>query len=160
MRPDQRRIAVVSGASRSGGKTIAIELGAAGWTVYVTGRNTRGEPTRENLPTTIEETGEAVTRAGGMGIAVRRDHSKVADVESLVARVIAEQGRVDLLVNNAWGGYEQHNVAEFVRPFWEQPVRHWDGMFDRGLRATLLTSSRFGHLFVTQRGGLIAKSSL
>jgi len=158
MQPAQAKVAVVTGASRGGGKAIAIELGAAGRTVYVTGRSTRIGPTTENLPTTIEETGEAVTRAGGDGIAVRCDHSRASDVESLVALVTKEQGRLALLVNNAWGGYEQHSVAEFVRPFWEQQSRHWESMFDRGLRATVLASSRFGPLFVRQRSGLIVNT--
>ncbi len=158
MSPTQSKVAVVTGASRGGGKAIAIELGTGGWTVYVTGRSTRGGTTTENLPTTVEETAEAVTSAGGHGIAARCDHSKVAEIDGLVAGLEKERGRIDLLVNNAWGGYEQHDPIEFVRPFWEQPVRHWDGMFERGVRATLLTSAGFGPLFVKQRHGLIVNT--
>jgi NAD(P)-dependent dehydrogenase (short-subunit alcohol dehydrogenase family) len=155
MQSAQQKIAVVTGASRGGGKAIAIELGVAGWTVYVTGRSTRAGPTTENLPTTIEETRDAVTRAGGIGIAVKCDHSNISEIDGLVARLQKEQGHIDLLVNNAWGGYEHHDVTEFVRPFWEQPVSRWDDMFDRGLRPTLFTSARFGPIFVKQQVGLI-----
>src|SRR5262245_17795490 len=102
----QGKVAVVTGASRGAGRGIALALGEAGATVYVTGRSVRGEPTTENLPGTIEETAEAVQSRGGAGIAVRCDHTVDSDVEEMFARVRREQGRLDLLVNNAWGGYE------------------------------------------------------
>src|SRR5678816_597461 len=100
------KVAVVTGASRGAGRGIALALGGEGATVYVTGRSVRGEATTENLPGTIEETAEAVTARGGAGIAVRCDHTVDSDVEELFARVQREQGRIDVLVNNAWGGYE------------------------------------------------------
>src|SRR5262245_2448639 len=98
-------VAIVTGASRGIGRGIALSLGDAGATVYVTGRSDeRG--TTENLPGTIDETAAAVTARGGKGIAVRCDHTSDADVESLIARVREDQGRLDVLVNNVWGGYE------------------------------------------------------
>lgn len=130
---------VVTGASRGAGRAITLVLGRAGATVYVTGRNA-GEETTENLPGTIRETAEAVTVQGGTGIPVRCDHTVDAEVEALFARVRGEQGRLDLLVNNVWGGYEHHEGEGFVAPFWEQPLRHWEGMFVAGVRAHLVAS--------------------
>lgn len=97
------RIAVVTGASRGAGKGIALVLGEAGATVYVTGRSVAGSTT-ENMPGSIEETAEAVTERGGRGIPVRCDHTVDVEVEALFRRVRGEQGRLDLLVNNVWGG--------------------------------------------------------
>src|SRR5881394_1686457 len=121
----QDKVAVVTGASRGAGRGIALALGEAGAIVYVTGRSVRGKPTTENLPGTIEETAEAVTARGGTGIAVRCDHTVDSDVDGLFARVQREQSRINLLVNNAWGGYEQHDYRKFAAPFYEQPLRHW-----------------------------------
>src|SRR5207253_2927817 len=100
------RIALVTGSSRGGGKGIAIVLGERGATVYVTGRSVRGEPTTLGRPGTIEDTAEEVDRRGGVGIPVRCDHADDAQVEALFDRIRNEHGRLDLLVNNAWSGYE------------------------------------------------------
>ncbi|HEV8261231.1 MAG TPA: SDR family NAD(P)-dependent oxidoreductase [Burkholderiales bacterium] len=151
----QGKAAVVTGASRGAGRGIALALGEVGATVYVTGRSVRGEATTENLPGTIEETAETVTARGGTGIAVRCDHRADSDVEALFARVQREQGRIDLLVNNAWGGYEQHDYKKFTAPFHEQPLRHWDGMFTAGVRAALVASRFAASLMLPQRHGLI-----
>src|SRR5262245_15190739 len=131
------RVAVVTGASRGVGKGIAVALGEAGVTVYVTGRSD-ADSTTEGLPGTTQDTADAVTQRGGQGIAVRCDHTVDADVEALFARVRQEQGRLDILVNNIWGGYEQW--SRFTDPFWEQPLRHWSGMFESGVRAHLVAS--------------------
>jgi NAD(P)-dependent dehydrogenase (short-subunit alcohol dehydrogenase family) len=149
------KVAVVTGASRGAGRGIALVLGEAGATVYVTGRSVRGKPTTENLPGTVEDTAEAVTARGGTGIAVRCDHTVDSDVEALFARVQREQGHLDLLVNNAWGGYEQHDYKTFGDPFHEQPLRHWDGMFTAGVRAALVSSRFAALLMLPQRHGLI-----
>jgi len=149
------KVAVVTGASRGAGRGIALALGEVGATVYVTGRSVRGESTTENLPGTIEETAEAVTTRGGTGIAVRCDHTVDSDSEELFARVQREQGRIDLLVNNAWGGYEQHDYRKFAAPFQEQPLRHWDGMFTAGVRAALVASRLAVSMMLPQRQGLI-----
>jgi NAD(P)-dependent dehydrogenase (short-subunit alcohol dehydrogenase family) len=119
------KVTVVTGASRGAGRGIAVTLGEAGATVYVTGRSVKGQATTENLLGTIEETAEIVTARGGTGIAVRCDHTIDSDVEDLFGRVQREQGRIDLLVNNAWGGYEHHEPQRFSAPFYEQPLRHW-----------------------------------
>jgi len=151
----QGKVAVVTGASRGAGRGIALALGDLGAIVYVTGRSVRGEPTTENLPGTIEETAEMVTARGGNGIAVRCDHTVDSDVEKLFARVQREHGRLDLLVNNAWGGYEHHDYRKFAAPFQEQPLRHWDGMFTAGVRAALVASRLAASIVLPQRAGLI-----
>ncbi|MDR6888856.1 MULTISPECIES: SDR family NAD(P)-dependent oxidoreductase [Variovorax] len=168
-KPLKGRVAVVTGASRGAGRGIALELGAAGATVYVTGRSTRAQPAEsysrilalselEALPGSIDETANELTRMGGHGIAVRCDHTQEDDVASLFARVRREQGRLDLLVNNAWGGHETFNGV-FEAPFWEHPLSHWDSMFDRGVRNHLLASRFAAPLMVAQKSGLIAITS-
>jgi NAD(P)-dependent dehydrogenase (short-subunit alcohol dehydrogenase family) len=155
MRALSGKVAVVTGASRGAGRGIAVTLGEAGAIVYVTGRSVRGQATTENLPGTIEETAEMVTARGGTGIAVRCDHTVDSDVEELFGRVQREQGRLDLLVNNAWGGYEHHDYRAFSAPFHEQPLRHWDGMFTAGVRAALIASRFAVSAMLPQRHGLI-----
>ncbi len=158
-------IAVVTGASRGAGRGIAIELGAAGATVYVTGRSTRAQPAHSygsmlalsqmsQVPGSIDDTADEVTRAGGRGIAVRCDHTQEQDVAALFARVQREQGRLDLLVNNAWGGHEVFDGV-FQAPFWQRPMAQWDAMFDRGVRNHLLAGVHAAPLFVQQHKGLI-----
>lgn len=151
------RVAVVTGASRGGGRAIAQALGEAGATVYVTGRSVRGETT-EGLPGSIEETAEGVTSAGGRGIPVRCDHTVDAEVEALFARVREEQGRLELLVNNAWGGYERYGEAPFAAPFWEQPLWRWDAMYTAGVRAHLVASRMAAPLLLEGGRGLIVST--
>jgi NAD(P)-dependent dehydrogenase (short-subunit alcohol dehydrogenase family) len=154
------KIAVVTGASRGGGRGIALVLGEEGATVYVTGRSVRGTLTRPNLPgTTIEDTAEQVTARGGAGIPARCDHTVDAEVEALFERVREEQGQLDLLVNNVWGGYEKDEDNSFCNPFWEQPLWRWDAMFVAGVRAHY-TASRFAvPLMLSQRHGLIVNTT-
>ncbi|HEY5947570.1 MAG TPA: SDR family NAD(P)-dependent oxidoreductase [Kofleriaceae bacterium] len=160
------RIAVVTGASRGGGRGIAVELGAAGATVYVTGRTSRNAPPPDYsrflaqghisaMPGTIEDVADEVTAAGGRGIAVRCDHSDAAQVRELVARVEREQGHIDLLVNNAWGGHETLTHAALDAPFWEQSLDHWQSMFDHGVRNHVIACHAIAPLFVRQQRGLI-----
>jgi NAD(P)-dependent dehydrogenase (short-subunit alcohol dehydrogenase family) len=162
-------VAVVTGASRGAGRGIAVELGAAGATVYVTGRSRRGHPaptydrllglsSLNELPGNIETTADEVTRAGGRGIAVACDHTVEAEVVALFERVASEHGRIDLLVNNAWGGHETFDGV-FQAPFWERPMLHWDAMFDRGVRNHLLASRVAAPMFVRRRRGLIVTTT-
>lgn len=165
-RPLAGRVAIVTGASRGAGRGIAVELGAAGATVYVTGRSTRAAPVERYAsllapagldvpPGTIEDTADEVAAAGGTGIAVRCDHTHEDEVRALVARVEREQGRLDLLVNNAWGGHEAFDAGAFDLPFWEQPLAQWEAMFDRGVRNHLVAGRAVAPLLVRQRHGLI-----
>lgn len=147
------KVAVVTGASRGAGRGIALELGEAGATVYVTGRSVRGEATG---PGTIEETAEAVTARGGLGIPVRVDHTVDAEVEALFRRVQAEQGRLDLLVNNVWGGNERSIQGA---PFWELSLDYWDAMFTVGVRAHVAASRYAVPLMLAQGQGLIINTT-
>lgn len=151
-------VAVVTGASRGVGRGVALSLGEAGAKVYVTGRSMRGTPSTEGLPGTVEDTAEEVTARGGKGIAVRCDHTVDADVEALFRRVSDEDGRLDVLVNNAWSGYERGGEARFDAPFWKQPTWRWD-LFAGSLRGQFVASSLAAPLMVAQRSGLIANIS-
>ncbi len=152
------RTAVVTGASRGGGKAIALQLGSGGWTVFVTGRSTRGRPDSEGLGGTVEETAAGIDAAGGHGIPVVCDHTQLAEIYRLVATITKLGHPPDLLVNNVWGGYERHDLATFGDPFWKQPTHHWEGMFTAGVRATLLTSARLVPLMLPRKKGLIVNT--
>jgi len=163
------QVAVVTGASRGAGRGIAIELGVAGATVYVTGRSTRAEPASTyarilelsqltRMPGNIEDTAEEVTREGGRGIPVRCDHTDAADVERLFSRVQQEEGRLDLLVNNAWGGHEAF-TGVFDAPFWEQPLEQWEAMMDRGVRNHLLASRAAVPAMIRRGTGLVVTTT-
>ena len=158
MKPMEGRVAVVTGASRGAGAAIAAELGGAGATVFVTGRSTRGGARTEGLPGTIEDSAEEVTARGGLGIPVRVDHTKDSDVEALFARVREEGKQLDLLVNNAWGGYERYAEASFVAPFWEQPLWRWDAMFEAGVRTHLVSSRLAARMMIDRGSGLIVST--
>jgi NAD(P)-dependent dehydrogenase (short-subunit alcohol dehydrogenase family) len=153
-------VALVTGASRGAGRGIALELGAAGATVYVTGRSVRGRPTTDDVPGTIDESAQAVTDRGGRGIAVRCDHTVDSEVEALFSRIRADHGRLDLLVNNVWGGYENAECRPLALvPFWEQPLHQWDGMFTAGVRAHLTASRLAVPLMLPRRHGLIVSTT-
>jgi NAD(P)-dependent dehydrogenase (short-subunit alcohol dehydrogenase family) len=153
-------VALVTGASRGAGRGIAVELGSAGATVYVTGRSAAGGPTTDGVPGTIDETAAEVTSRGGRGIAVRCDHTVDADVESLFARIRGDHGKLDLLVNNVWGGYEHRECKPLpMAPFWEQSLHQWDGMFTAGVRAHLAASRLAVPLMLPQGRGLIVSTT-
>src|SRR4051812_21210622 len=111
------KVVVVTGATRGAGLGIARALGGEGATVYVTGRSSRDGRATEGLPGSVEEAAEAVTERGGQGIPVLCDHTDDAQAEALFGRVGAEHGRLDVLVNNVWGGYEGHDHGRFTAPF-------------------------------------------
>jgi NAD(P)-dependent dehydrogenase (short-subunit alcohol dehydrogenase family) len=153
-------VAVVTGASRGAGRAIALELGGAGATVYVTGRSIDPAATTDNLPGTIHETAREVTERGGRGIAVRCDHTVDAQVDALFREIAETHGGLDLLVNNVWGGYEDSQCRPLPQmPFWEQPLQQWDRMFTAGVR-THLTASRLAvPLMVPRKRGLIVTTT-
>jgi NAD(P)-dependent dehydrogenase (short-subunit alcohol dehydrogenase family) len=164
------RVAIVTGASRGGGRGVAVELGAAGATVYVTGRTTRTAPApgyeaflahtgMAAMPGTIDDVADEVTAAGGRGVAVRCDHTDPDDVRELFARVEREHRRLDLLVNNAWGGHETFTRASLNAPFWEQSLDQWRSMFEHGVRNHVIACQIAAPLFLRQRRGLIVTTT-
>ncbi len=139
------RVALVTGASRGVGKGIAVELYAAGFTVYITGRNA-----------------DDMGYMAGKGTAIMCDHRDDRHVERAFRRIMEEQGRLDVLVNNAWGGYENMiEDGEFTwqRPFWQQPLWRWDAMFQAGVRAAYVASRLAAPVMLARRSGLIANIS-
>ncbi|HEX2022465.1 MAG TPA: SDR family NAD(P)-dependent oxidoreductase [Candidatus Thermoplasmatota archaeon] len=153
-----QHVCLVTGATRGVGKAVAVELGREGATVVATGRSVRGATT-EGLPGSVEETAEAVTAAGGKGIASRCDHAKGPEVRALFDRVLREHGRLDLVVANAWGGYEGYDPAESALPFWEQPFeKRWRGMFENGLRAQLLAAQHAARTMSPRGRGLVVST--
>ncbi|MDB5212100.1 MAG: 3-oxoacyl-[acyl-carrier protein] reductase [Myxococcaceae bacterium] len=145
------QVAIVTGASRGVGKGIALGLGEAGATVYVTGRSVQ----RGTLPGTIGETAEEVSARGGRGIAAACDHSDDAQVAHLIARVNREQGRLDILVNNAFAVPD----GKLVAPFWELPIEQWDVMHRVGLRSHYVATWHAAPLMIAQKLGLVVNVS-
>jgi NAD(P)-dependent dehydrogenase (short-subunit alcohol dehydrogenase family) len=147
------KVALVAGATRGAGRGIAVQLGAAGATVYVTGRTTRSERSEMNRPETIEETAALVDKAGGHGIAVQVDHLVPDQVSALVTRIKDEQGRLDVLVNDIWGATKME---------WNKSV--WESSLDYGLRTLRLAvdthaiTSHFAiPLLIQTPGGLVVE---
>lgn len=151
-------VALVTGASRGVGRGIALALGDAGAKVYVTGRSVRGGATTEDMPGTIDDTADEVTERGGTGVAVRCDHSSDEETEALFERITADDGRLDLLVNNAWAGYERLTDARFDAPFWKQPLWRYD-LFASSLRGHFVTSRLAAPLMLPRERGLIVTIS-
>jgi NAD(P)-dependent dehydrogenase (short-subunit alcohol dehydrogenase family) len=146
-------VALVAGGTRGAGRGIAVELGAAGATVYVTGRSTRGSRSEMNRPETIEETAELVDRGGGRGVPVRVDHARPDEVEALIERIDAEQdGRLDVLVNDVWGG---DPLADWTRPFWQQSLDDALRMVRNGVETHIVTSRFAVPLMVRRGAGLV-----
>lgn len=147
-------VAVVTGASRGVGRGIALALGESGATVYVTGRSTRDGERTEGLPGTVEDTADEVTRRGGKGIAMHCDHRLPADNQALAERIEADHGGLDLLVNNAWAGYERMTEVRFDAPYWEQPTWRYE-LFEASLRAQYEVTRRLTPLMLPRQRGLI-----
>ncbi len=146
-------VCVVTGASRGAGRGIAIELGNRGAEIYVTGRTTRSAS--GDARGSLSETAELVRANGGVCIPVRCDHTVDDDIAALFDRVRHDQGRLDVLVNNAWGGYEERGESAssfFDTPFWDQPLWRWEAMFTAGVRASFVTSRYGAPLLVENRG--------
>lgn len=153
MQPLTGKVAVVAGATRGAGRAIAVELGAAGATVYCTGRSVRGQRSDINRVETIDETAEMVIDRGGIGIAVRVDHSNPAEVEAFFQRVAAEQqGQLDILVNDVWGG---EALVEFGKAFWEMDLTKALTMIERAIFTHIITSRYGAPLMVARNQGLI-----
>ncbi|AUI52069.1 SDR family oxidoreductase [Arthrobacter crystallopoietes] len=145
------KVALVAGGTRGAGRGIAVQLGAAGATVYVTGRTTRDQPSEMNRPETIEETAQLVEAAGGHGIAVRVDHLVPNDVRDLAARIDDEQGALHILVNDIWGG----TVMEWDKSVWESSLDIGLHMLRLGVDTHAITSHFALPLLIRQPGGLV-----
>ena len=162
--PLKDKVAVVAGATRGTGRGIACELGAAGAIVYCTGRSTSGNRKAQrdlkanpfdlsNRPETIEETAAMITARGGIGIAVQVDHTIPAQVEQLFARIGKEQGKLNILVNDVWGGDE---LTEW-KPFGESSLDKGLLMLERAVHSHIITSHYAAPLLMKTKGGLIVE---
>ena len=148
------KVALVAGATRGAGRGIAVELGAAGATVYVTGRSTRAQRSEVDRPETIEETAELVQHAGGQGIAVQVDHLDPAQVQALVARIEREHRRLDLLVNDAWGA---DVLIQWNVPVWEHSLEGGLRMLRLAIDTHIVTSHFALPLLIKNPGGLVVE---
>ena len=146
------RVALVAGATRGCGRAIAIELGALGATVYGSGRSTRAGRSVMDRPETIEDTAERVTAAGGTGIAVRCDHSVPDDVEALTDRIRADHGRLDVLVNDVWGG---DHLVTWGKPVWEHSLDATLAVVRNGIETHIITSHFAIPLVLGSEDGLV-----
>ncbi|MFI7217605.1 SDR family oxidoreductase [Micromonospora maritima] len=148
------KVALVAGATRGAGRQIAVQLGAAGATVYATGRTTRERRSEMDRPETIEETAELVTAAGGTGIAVAVDHLDPEQVRRLVERIDAEQGRLDVLVNDIWGA---DPLITWEKPVWEQPLDAGFRTLRLAVDTHIITSHFALPLLIRNPGGLVVE---
>ncbi|MFF1263971.1 SDR family oxidoreductase [Streptomyces sp. NPDC058321] len=148
------KVALVAGATRGAGRGIAVELGAAGATVYVTGRTTRARRSEYDRPETIEDTADLVTAAGGRGIAVPTDHLDPDRVKALVDRIATEQGRLDVLVNDIWGG---ENLFAWDTPVWEHDLDDGLRLLRLAVETHAITSHHALPLLLRNPGGLVVE---
>ncbi len=148
------KVAVVAGATRGAGRGIARALGEAGAIVYCTGRSSREAAVDPKRPETIEETAELVTAAGGTGVAVRVDHTEEPEVARLFERVRADHGKLDILINDIWGG---DALTEWGKPFWEVDVRQGFTTMERAIHTHIITSRHGVPLMLDGDGGLVVE---
>lgn len=147
-------VALVAGGTRGAGRGIAVELGAAGATVYVTGRTTSTEASPLARPETIDETAEMVRRAGGDAVAVRTDHADRVQVAELIERIDTERGRLDILVNDVWGG---DPLTEWDADFWEHDLENGISLVRNAVETHLITSWHAARLLIETPGSLIVE---
>ncbi|MGV9631591.1 SDR family oxidoreductase [Streptomyces sp. NPDC003487] len=153
-RPLDGKVALVAGATRGAGRGIAVELGAAGATVYVTGRTTRARRSEYDRPETIEDTADLVTAAGGTGIAVPADHLDPAQVRAVIERIDDERGRLDVLVNDIWGG---ETLFEWDTPVWEHDLDNGLRLLRLAVDTHAITSHHALPLLLRRPGGLVVE---
>ncbi|MEV7992011.1 SDR family oxidoreductase [Streptomyces sp. NPDC086077] len=152
--PLRGKVALVAGATRGAGRGIALELGAAGATVYVTGRSTRARRSEYDRPETLEDTADLVTEAGGHGVAVPTDHLDPAQVRALVDRVGGEQDRLDILVNDIWGG---EKLFEWDKAVWEHDLDNGLRLLRLAVETHAITSHHALPLLLRRPGGLVVE---
>ena len=148
------KVALVAGATRGAGRAIAVELARAGATVYATGRSTRSAPSEYNRPETIEETGELIEAAGGQGVALQVDHLEADQVAALVQRIDADHGRLDVLVNDIWGG---EKLFDWNAKLWEHDLDDGLRLLRLAIETHLVTSHYALPLLVRRPGGLVVE---
>lgn len=148
------KVALVAGATRGAGRGIAVELGAAGATVYCTGRSTVAQPSEMKRPETIEETAALIEREGGRAVAVQVDHLDPAQVQALVERIEREQGRLDILVNDIWGG---DKLTEWNVPVWEHSLDNGLHILRLAIDTHIITSHFALRLLTKKHGGLVVE---
>jgi NAD(P)-dependent dehydrogenase (short-subunit alcohol dehydrogenase family) len=148
------KVALVAGATRGAGRGIAVALGEAGATVYCTGRTTRERRSEYDRPETIEETAELVDAGGGTGIAVAVDHLEPSQVKELALRIQEDRGRLDVLVNDIWGG---ERLFDWDAPTWEHDLGDGLRMMRLGLDTHLITSHFLLPLLIREPGGLVVE---
>jgi len=156
------KVAVVTGASRGVGKGIALGLGEAGATVYVTGRSVEEKQDAEKLGGTVFSATKTTNSINKKNIATHHNHRDDAQVEAAFKQIAKESKKIDVLVNNAWAGYEKmHEGRKFTyfKPFWEQPFWRWDAMFDAGVRAAYTASAFAARMMTKKKSGLIVNIS-
>ncbi len=147
------KIALVTGASRGLGKGIALVLAETGATVYLTGRSEREGDGPEGLPGSIQSTAREIEAKGGKAIGLRCDHRDDDQTRQVFDAISERDGRLDILVNNVWGGYENLTIdGRYIDslPFWQQPIRRWDSMFAAGVRAHYVASVLAAPIMVAQ----------
>jgi len=153
-KPLEGQIALVAGATRAAGRGIAQELAAAGAKVYCTGRSVRGASATPGRPETIEETAELIAAEGGHAVAIRVDHTVEAQVEALAARIKADEGQLDILVNDIWGG---DDLIDWSAPFWEQEMADVRTLVDRAILSHWITTRHCAPMMVEANRGLIVE---
>ena len=155
------KVALVTGSSRGVGKGVALVLGEAGATVYVTGRTIRGNTNKWGIPGTIHDTADEVTARGGRGVPVRCDHSSDDDTKHVIATIKRREGRLDILVNNAFGGEDgKRKILTYDEfPFWAHDLDEWwYRMFTAYLRSTLAVTYHALPLIMQREGGLVVNT--
>jgi NAD(P)-dependent dehydrogenase (short-subunit alcohol dehydrogenase family) len=148
------KVALVAGGTRGAGRGIAVELGAAGATVYVTGRTTKSQVSEIGRPETIEETAALVTEAGGKGLAIRVDHLVPDEVAALAERIRTERGGLDILVNDIWGG---EHLFEWNKPVWEHNLENGLRLLRLAVETHLITAHHALPLMIAKPGGLLVE---
>jgi NAD(P)-dependent dehydrogenase (short-subunit alcohol dehydrogenase family) len=148
------KVALVAGATRGAGRGIAVELGAAGAHVYVTGRSTRQQRSEYDRPETIEETAELVEAEGGTATAIGADHLDIDQVRNVIDRIDRERGRLDVLVNNIWGG---EGSFEWDAPLWKTDLEQGLRLLHRAVDTHLITSHTALPLLIRRPGGLVVE---
>lgn len=155
------KVALVTGSSRGVGKGVALVLGEAGATVYITGRTERGKKNKWGIPGTIHDTADEVTARGGRGVAIRCDHSRDADTKRAITLIKRNEGKLDILVNNAFGGEDgKRKIMTYDEiPFWAHDFDEWwYRMFTAYLRSTMAVTYHALPVMMQNKGGLIVNT--